>query len=60
MVKKKLIKRVEQELQDSASMIYENLDKIPNEETIAAMNEDLGMAKRYSSLNDLLKDIDEN
>ena len=34
------------------------LDKIPNEKTIAAINEDLSNAKRFSSMEALIADLE--
>ncbi|MDF9867038.1 DNA-damage-inducible protein J [Bacilli bacterium PM5-3] len=87
MATKMFQKRIDQDLYDTTSKIYNELgtsveaafvmflkktieknglpfelkiERIPNSETIAAMNEDLSNAKSYSSFNELLNDIDED
>lgn len=78
-------KRIDKDLYDKASAIYEELgtsveesfvmflkktvatnglpfdlkiEHIPNEVTVAALNEDLSNAKRFSSMKDLIEDLE--
>ncbi len=84
MSQKQFIKRVDKELYDEASQIYDDLgtnvesafvmflkktiavkglpfdlkvENIPNETTVAALEENLTNAKRFSSTEELFKDL---